>query len=87
MFFVVQYKHMAFKEKISRSIIKSVTFRLLIILSDAIIIFAITRRYDITVGVIFFSNLSSTLLYFFHERAWNKVHWGKEKNLSRELSG
>ncbi|MBI5817243.1 MAG: DUF2061 domain-containing protein [Candidatus Yonathbacteria bacterium] len=28
-------------------------------------------------AVIVFSNLASTIIYFFHERAWNKIHWGK----------
>ncbi len=66
-----------FFESSKRSIVKAVTFRFLILISDGIIIFAITRRYDVTIGVIFFSNLSSTALYFLHERVWNKIHWGK----------
>jgi adenylylsulfate kinase len=66
-----------FKEATKRSIIKAITFRVLILLSDSIIIFAITHRYDITVGVIFFSNFASTILYYFHERIWNNIHWGK----------
>ncbi len=68
-----------FHEKLSRSVIKAVTFRLLILVSDGVIIFAITHRFDITLGVIFVSNFASTVLYFLHERVWNDVHWGKEK--------
>lgn len=68
---------MAFYEKNERSIVKAVLFRILIIISDSIIIFAITRRYDVTIGVIVASNLASTVLYFIHERIWNKIHWGK----------
>lgn len=66
-----------FHENIKRSIIKALTFRFLILCSDSTIIFAIIRRFDQTVGVIFFSNLASTILYFIHERIWNKIHWGK----------
>lgn len=69
---------MAFFEHSSRSLVKALTFRVLILISDSVIIFAITRRYDITLSVIFFSNLFSTVLYFIHERIWNKVHWGKK---------
>lgn len=65
------------KEKVNRSLVKAVTFRILIICSDAIIIFAITHRYDLTLGVILFSNISSTILYFIHERVWDKVNWGR----------
>lgn len=66
-----------FYENIRRSIFKAITFRILILIADGLIIFAITRRYDITLGVIIFSNLSSTIIYIIHERLWNHVHWGK----------
>lgn len=69
-----------FYEHVGRSIVKAITFRILIIISDSIIIFTITHRYDVTIGVIFFSNLASTMLYFLHERAWNAIHWGKQKS-------
>jgi uncharacterized membrane protein len=68
-----------FQEHVNRSLIKAITFRLLIIISDGFVIFLITHRYDLTLSVIFFSNLTSTILYFFHERIWNKIHWGKDK--------
>ena len=66
-----------FYEHFHRSIIKAITFRLVILVSDGIIIFLITRRYDLTLGVVLFSNISSTIIYILHERFWNEVHWGK----------
>jgi adenylylsulfate kinase len=68
---------MAFREHYKRSIIKAITYRFVILISDGFIIFLITHRYDTTAKVIVFSNIASTLLYFFHERFWNTVHWGK----------
>ena len=70
---------MAFREHVSRSLVKALTYRLVILISDAVIIYWITKRVDITIGVIGVSNIASTLIYFLHERAWNNVHWGKEK--------
>ena len=70
---------MAFHEKTYRSIVKALTFRFFVLIADGIIIFAITHRYDIAFGVILLSNVSSTLLYFLHERIWNGVHWGKRR--------
>lgn len=66
-----------FQEKNTRSVLKAVTFRIAIIISDSVIIYALTRRFDVTLGVIAFSNLSSTILYFLHERVWNHISWGK----------
>lgn len=68
---------MKFYEKVSRSFAKSITFRVLVLISDSFIIYFITHRFDTTLEVIIFSNIFSTVLYFFHERVWTKIHWGK----------
>lgn len=70
--------HMAeFYEHHARSIAKSVTFRIIVLVSDSLIIYAVTRRLDLTLSVIVLSNLSSTTLYYLHERAWNAIRWGR----------
>ncbi len=71
---------MAFHEYYKRSILKSITYRFIIILSDGLIIFAITHRYDTTAQVIVFSNIASTIMYFAHERFWDNIHWGKSRS-------
>ena len=73
-----------FHEQNKRSLVKAITFRILILISDGIIIFAITHRYDITLSVIILSNFSSTILYFFHERVWNKIRWGKANQMIKK---
>lgn len=73
-----------FHEQVKRSVTKAVTFRMLILISDGIIIFAITHRYDVTLAVVFFSNFASTVLYFIHERIWNNIHWGKTQYQNRK---
>lgn len=66
-----------FHEKTVRSFIKAVTFRVLIVVTDSVVIYMVTKRLDLTIGVIILSNISSTLIYFVHERIWNNIHWGK----------
>lgn len=66
-----------FNEHFKRSLVKAVTFRAVILVSDSLIIYAITKRLDVTIGVMLLSNLASTLLYFLHERVWNNIVWGK----------
>lgn len=68
---------MAFYEHNKRSIVKALTFRAIIIVSDGVIVFLITHRYDITLAVISLFTVIHTVFYFLHERAWNKVGWGK----------
>ena len=68
-----------FHEKMSRSFIKGLTFRILVVTSDLIVVFFITHKFDTTFTVVVATNVASFLLYFFHERIWNVIHWGKGK--------
>jgi uncharacterized membrane protein len=69
---------MPFKENAKRSLAKSITFRVLVITSDFVIISLITHRYDLALAVIIFSNLASATIYYLHERVWNKIKWGRQ---------
>jgi len=68
---------MRFSEKVSRSLVKAITFRIMVVIFDFFIIYAITHRYDLTIGLIMVFNFSHTIVYIIHERVWNKIHWGK----------
>jgi uncharacterized membrane protein len=68
---------MPFHEHRGRSLAKAATYRLVSLISDGIIVFAITREYSITLKVVIISNIVSILLYFIHERAWNKSAFGR----------
>jgi len=70
---------MASFEKIKRSLVKSITFRILVVIADGAIIYLITKSFTIALSVIIFSNISSTIIYYLHERVWSKTNWGKEK--------
>ena len=72
---------MSFYEHNKRSLIKSVTFRIAVLISDFFIITLITHRYDIALGMIIATNLASTTLYYIHERAWNGISWGKDEHV------
>ena len=54
-----------------------VTFRALILCSDTLVIFLITRRWETTGILVIMTNLASTTLYFIHERAWSRIAWGR----------
>lgn len=60
-----------------RSLVKAITFRILILCSDAVVIFFITHRWDTTGKLVVATNLASTTLYFLHERLWSRISWGR----------
>jgi len=65
-------------ERNLRSIVKSITWRVLVIVSDLVIVYAVTRRYNITLAVVTLSHIVSAALYFTHERLWDRIQWGRE---------
>lgn len=68
---------MAFFEHHSRSIVKTLTYRALIVITNGAVVYYYTHSFELTTSVMGVSSVINTLIYFFHERAWNHVHWGK----------
>ena len=71
--------HVTFKETKKRSITKSLSFRVLIILSDLVIVYVLTKKVTATIAITVFTNVASTIFYFLHERVWNSITWGKQR--------
>jgi len=67
-----------FQETHYRSLAKAISLRIIIIIVDVFIIYYLTQRYDITLSVIIFTNLTGTIIHFIFERVWNNIHWGKK---------
>ncbi|OGG08755.1 hypothetical protein A2154_00420 [Candidatus Gottesmanbacteria bacterium RBG_16_43_7] len=67
-----------FFEQPHRSLAKAITFRALVIITNGSLVYIITRRIDLTSGVVLLQAVVNTLLYIIHERAWNRIHWGKQ---------
>ncbi len=62
-----------------RSLTKTVTYRIAIIVADIVIIFIMTRRLDVTIGVTALTNIASSILYYGHERLWSFISWGNRQ--------
>ena len=65
------------KEIWQRSVSKTISYGLLILLLDIIFMFLFSNQVKFAFGYMFMSNLYITAAYFFHERFWNGVTWGK----------
>ncbi|MBU1643628.1 MAG: DUF2061 domain-containing protein [Nanoarchaeota archaeon] len=60
-----------------RSLVKTVSYRVLIILLDFCAIFLLTHKYNVAIGFVVISNLYTSGGYFVHERIWDKIKFGK----------
>jgi uncharacterized membrane protein len=61
-----------------RSAVKSISYRALSITVDSAVAYFFTQSFVISAGIVLFVNLYSTLLYYFHERIWARVRWGRK---------
>lgn len=59
-----------------RSVIKAVTYRILIMSLDFVTIYLMTGTVHIALGFMIVSNLYTTIAYFGHERIWARIKWG-----------
>jgi uncharacterized membrane protein len=64
-------------ETARRSWAKSLTWRLSGFLILGIVSYAFTHKWTESIGISSVFNLIRFVLYFFHERSWLKISWGK----------
>lgn len=61
-----------------RSALKSITWRIIGTADTFVISWVITKE-PVTAGAIAsFEVFTKTILYYFHERGWNRVRWGRK---------
>jgi uncharacterized membrane protein len=65
------------QETLSRSVTKTATYRVLIMILDFSTIYLLTGKVKIAVGFMVASNVYTTIAYFVHERIWDRFKWGK----------
>ena len=63
-----------------RSLIKSITWRFVASLDTFIIAWYITGKVSWASSIASIEILTKTFLYYFHERGWNYIFWGKYVN-------
>ncbi len=68
------------KEHRSRSLLKAITYRLIIIVLDVTAIYLLTGKLDLALGFMIVSNVYTSIAYYGHERLWDKIGWGKKQD-------
>jgi uncharacterized membrane protein len=59
-----------------RSISKALTYRLWQSLNTFLISLVVTGRIEIAITIVSIEVIIKIIVYFFHERIWNKIRWG-----------
>ena len=68
------------RDKRFRSILKTISWRLTGTLDNIIISYLITRELKWALSIGFIEVFTKLILYYFHERIWEKVNIGRIKS-------
>ncbi len=72
------------KEKIPRSLIKTISWRLIATLTTMTIVYLFTGELKLAAEIGLVEVIAKLLFYYGHERFWNWVSWGRDRHpLSR----
>jgi len=67
------------QEKAYRSVVKTISWRTVGTLDTIIISYFITGNLAMAASIGSIEVVTKMILYYFHERAWNKISLGREK--------
>ncbi len=65
------------EEKVKRSLVKTISWRIIGTLDTVLISWLITGTLALAFSIGLIELVTKMVLYFFHERAWNNIKWGK----------
>jgi len=71
------FKDAQSSEKPLRSVIKALSWRVVGTLDTLIVSYVLTGEIALATSIASIDFITKLLLYFFHERIWNKIKWGK----------
>ncbi|MBW1294340.1 DUF2061 domain-containing protein [Aquimarina litoralis] len=64
-------------EKPLRSIAKAISWRIVGTLDTLIVSYFLTGEIALATSIASIDFITKMILYFFHERIWNRIKWGK----------
>jgi len=71
------YKEDCSSESPSRSIVKSISWRIIGTLDTIFISWIVTGKLTLAFSIGLIELITKMILYFLHERIWNTIKWGK----------
>ncbi len=71
------YKEDSVGEKPIRSVAKALSWRVIGTLDTLVVSYILTGEMSVAASIASVDFLTKMALYFFHERLWNSIKWGK----------
>ena len=71
------YKEDRASEKPWRSVVKAISWRVIGTLDTVLISWIITGKPTLAIAIGAVELFTKMILYYFHERIWNRIQWGR----------
>ncbi len=68
-----------YKETNGRSVVKGISWRIVATTTTIVIVYVFFGRLDLAVAAGLIESVVKVVLYWGHEKIWQKIHWGKKK--------
>ena len=68
------------KDMKARSVLKAISWRFIASMTTITLIYLVTGRFDIAVGVGAMEIVLKMIIYYFHERVWDNIGYGRIGN-------
>ncbi|MFH1772518.1 MAG: DUF2061 domain-containing protein [Candidatus Omnitrophota bacterium] len=68
-----------------RSFVKSLTWRVIAIVTTMVVVYLYSGDFKSSLMIGLGANFIKFFLYYVHERIWNKVSYGKAKDLEYQI--
>lgn len=65
-------------ESHKRSLLKSITWRIIAVIVTFIVIYAFTHKLLESGGIAITANVINMIAYYIHERMWNRINFGRK---------
>ena len=66
-----------FRESRMRSLVKAIIYRIISIAGTGVLTWIITKNIKETVSITFIIQVFLIVLYYFFERIWDRINWGR----------
>lgn len=70
-------KHKRHHDAWKRSLAKTITYRIIIVVMVFIISYFVTHDTNSALLITGWNAVLATIIYYFHERAWSRIRWGR----------
>jgi uncharacterized membrane protein len=61
-----------------RSVLKSISFRIIATITTITLVYILTDKWSIAMGIGMLEFTSKLVLYYLHERVWNRINFGRQ---------